>query len=212
MFALTLPFPWLTSNKEDEAGVLHSGLTASVPLPATSHELIAERFATICCAVRKRRRRRMWCSTSAPCRRRIFLRRCGRSGCARPAVTTPPSSTRSTRGNPPHAHAAADVAFRHARRHPLDARAELAARARHERALLSPVGPRREGDCQGVRDDPSRTRAAGTDDARRTGGAAQAREGAGRRIEARLPHDARRARRRDLQRPAARQAVHLCAA
>lgn len=44
MFALTLPFPWLTSNNEDEAGVLHSGLTASVPLPATSHELIAERL------------------------------------------------------------------------------------------------------------------------------------------------------------------------
>ncbi len=44
MFALTVPFPWLTKTDEDEAGVLDSGLTASVPTAASSLEIVAERL------------------------------------------------------------------------------------------------------------------------------------------------------------------------
>lgn len=44
MFALTLPFPWLsTSEEEDEAGVLDSGL-ASASMAATSNELLSARL------------------------------------------------------------------------------------------------------------------------------------------------------------------------
>lgn len=45
MFALTLPFPWLTESEEDHggAGVVHSGL-ASAFMAATSNELLSERL------------------------------------------------------------------------------------------------------------------------------------------------------------------------
>ena len=44
MFALTLPFPWLTNAEEDEAGAYGTGL-ASTPMAATSStELIAARL------------------------------------------------------------------------------------------------------------------------------------------------------------------------
>ena len=46
MFALTLPFPWLSNTAgEDEAGVYHAGFAASMPISATtSTELISERL------------------------------------------------------------------------------------------------------------------------------------------------------------------------
>jgi hypothetical protein len=45
VFALTLPFPWLNSADEGEAGVYGAGLAASTPMAATSSsELIAARL------------------------------------------------------------------------------------------------------------------------------------------------------------------------
>lgn len=45
MFALTLPFPWLTnSSEEEEAGAYGVGLAASMPTAATSTELISARL------------------------------------------------------------------------------------------------------------------------------------------------------------------------
>ena len=43
MFALTLPFPWLTRTEADEAG-LDPGLAASSPMASTSHDLLSERL------------------------------------------------------------------------------------------------------------------------------------------------------------------------
>ena len=117
------------------------------------------------------------------------------------------------RRDPAHARAAADVALRRA---PQDIRwmvgLERASRARHQRVLLSAVGTRREDVRARLRDDASRARGRRADDARGAGGGVETREGAGRRVEARLHHDARGTGRRDLQRTAARQTIHLRAA
>ena len=44
MFALTLPFPWLTDPTADEAGVVDTGFVASTSMAATPDELITERL------------------------------------------------------------------------------------------------------------------------------------------------------------------------
>ena len=44
MFALTVPFPWLSKAEADEAGRLGAGLDTSTPMAATSEQLISERL------------------------------------------------------------------------------------------------------------------------------------------------------------------------
>ena len=44
MFALTLPFPWLTRSEDDEAGVVDTGFVSSTSMAATPDELISERL------------------------------------------------------------------------------------------------------------------------------------------------------------------------
>jgi hypothetical protein len=44
VFALTLPFPWLTNPSTDEAGVVDTGFVASTSMAATPDELITERL------------------------------------------------------------------------------------------------------------------------------------------------------------------------
>ena len=43
MFALTLPFPWLTKTEADEAGI-DSGLAASSPMASSSRDLLSDRL------------------------------------------------------------------------------------------------------------------------------------------------------------------------
>jgi hypothetical protein len=44
VFALTVPFPWLSKSEADEAGVFDAGLGTSTSMAATSEELIGERL------------------------------------------------------------------------------------------------------------------------------------------------------------------------
>ena len=44
MFALTLPFPWLTDQMADDAGVVDTGFVGSTSMAATPDELITERL------------------------------------------------------------------------------------------------------------------------------------------------------------------------
>lgn len=44
MFALTLPFPWLTSSEDDDAGSVDAGVVFSTPMAASADELISERL------------------------------------------------------------------------------------------------------------------------------------------------------------------------
>ena len=111
-----------------------------------------------------------------------------------------------------HPRPAADLALRVPGRHPLDAEAERAARARRQRLLLPSSRSRREGLCAQLRPVPERPRPRPLPDAHRTGRPPQARQDSRRRVEARVRRDARRARRHHLQRSAPRQAVHLWAA
>ena len=44
MFALTLPFPWLTKFEEDEAGIVDTGFVSPTSMAGTPDELISERL------------------------------------------------------------------------------------------------------------------------------------------------------------------------
>ena len=44
MFALTLPFPWLNSSEDDDAGPVDAGVVLSTSMAASADELISERL------------------------------------------------------------------------------------------------------------------------------------------------------------------------